>query len=89
MYDALTSRTRSLRQKTNAMIRTSYLRKQIFLPQDHGSWVFIFSPLFIGLFLGGKFTFASLSLTLATIAAFLLRQPVTMAVAVGAESEVC
>lgn len=58
----------------------SYFRKQIFLPQDHGSWVFIFSPLLIGLFLGGRFSFASLSLVIASVAAFLLRQPITMAV---------
>jgi hypothetical protein len=61
-------------------MRTSYLRKQVFLPQDHGSWVFIFSPLLIGLFAGAKFTFASLSLTIASIAAFLMRQPITIAV---------
>lgn len=63
-------------------MRTSYLRKQIFLPQDHGSWVFIFSPLIIGLFAGASFTFASLSLTIAAIAAFLIRQPITIAVKV-------
>ena len=57
-----------------------YLRKQIFLPQDHGSWVFIFSPLLIGIFAGGHFSLASLSLAIAAIAAFLLRQPITMAV---------
>jgi hypothetical protein len=57
-----------------------YLRKQIFLPQDHGSWVFIFSPLLIGLFAGGRFTFASLNLVIAAIAAFLVRQPITVAV---------
>jgi hypothetical protein len=61
-------------------MRTSYFRKQIFLPQDHGSWVFIFSPLLIGLFLGGKFTLASFSLVIASVAAFLFRQPVTIAV---------
>jgi hypothetical protein len=61
-------------------MRRSYFRKQISLPQDHGSWVFILSPLLIGLFLGGKFTFASLSLLIASIAAFLLRQPITIAV---------
>jgi len=55
-------------------------RKQIFLPQDHGSWVFIFSPLLIGLFAGGRFTFGSFSLIAAAIAAFLIRQPITMAV---------
>lgn len=58
----------------------SYLRKQICLPQDHGSWVFIFSPLLIGLFAGGRFTFASLYLVVAAIGAFLIRQPVTVAV---------
>ena len=63
-------------------MQTSYFRKQIFLPQDHGSWVFIFSPLLIGLFLGGKFSFASLSLVVASIAAFLIRQPMTGAVKV-------
>ena len=58
----------------------AYFRKQIFLPQDHGSWVFILSPLFVGLFAGGRFTFASLSLIIAAMVVFLLRQPVTMAV---------
>jgi hypothetical protein len=58
----------------------AYFRKQVFLPQDHGSWVFILSPLFVGLFAGGRFTFASLSLVIAAMAAFLLRQPMTMAV---------
>jgi hypothetical protein len=57
-----------------------YLRKQIYLPQDHGSWVFIFSPLLIGLFAAGRFTPASLSLIVAALAAFLARQPVTIAV---------
>src|SRR6266496_3383937 len=61
-------------------MRTAYFRKQIFLPQDHGSWVFIFSPLLVGLFAGGRFTYASLSLFIAAIAAFLMRQPITMAV---------
>ena len=59
---------------------SAYFRKQIFLPQDHGSWVFIFSPLLVGLFAGGRFTPASLSLVVAAMAAFLLRQPVTIAV---------
>jgi hypothetical protein len=61
-------------------MKASYFRKQIFLPQDHGSWVFIFSPLLIGLFLGGKFSFASLSLLIASNVAFLIRQPITIAV---------
>lgn len=59
---------------------SSYLRRQIALPQDHGSWVFILSPLLVGLFAGGRFSLASLALTIAAMAAFLVRQPVTMAV---------
>jgi hypothetical protein len=58
----------------------TYLRKQIFLPQDHGSWVFILSPLFIGLFAGKHFTFASFNLVIAAMAAFLIRQPLTIVV---------
>jgi len=65
-------------------IRTSYFRRPIFLPQDHGSWVFLFSPLLIGLFLGGNFLSGSLSLVIASIAAFLIRQPITIAVKVYA-----
>lgn len=58
----------------------SFFRKQIYLPQDHGSWVFIFSPLLIGLFAGRQFSIASFYLVLAAIAAFLIRQPITIAV---------
>ena len=58
----------------------SYFRRQIFLPQDHGSWVFIFSPLVVGLFAAQQFTSTSLYLVLAAVAAFLIRQPITMAV---------
>lgn len=57
-----------------------YSRRQIFLPQDHGSWVFIISPLLIGLFAARQFNYASLNLVLAAMAAFLIRQPITMAV---------
>jgi len=60
--------------------RTSLFRKHIALPQDHGSWVFILSPLLIGLFAGGSFSPASINLIVAAMGAFLLRQPVSMAV---------
>jgi len=61
-------------------VTRNFLRKQIFLPQDHGSWVFVLSPLLIGLFAGRQFTSASLSLGIAALAAFLMRQPITIAV---------
>ncbi|HJW90030.1 MAG TPA: YwiC-like family protein [Anaerolineales bacterium] len=58
------------------------LRRHIALPTDHGSWVFLFSPLLIGLFAGGRWTMASLALISAALAAFLIRQPATVAVKV-------
>ena len=57
----------------------SNFRKNIALPQDHGSWVFILSPLFIGFFASEGFSGASIYLIVAAMAAFLIRQPVTIA----------
>ncbi len=57
-----------------------YFRKHIAFPQDHGSWVFLFSPLLIGIFAGGRWTAAMGYLIVAALGAFLLRQPVVMAV---------
>lgn len=53
--------------------------KHVAVPSEHGAWVFLFSPLVIGLALGGLRP-ASLLLVAAALAAFLLRQPVTIAV---------
>jgi hypothetical protein len=61
-------------------IMNKIFRRHIALPQDHGSWVFILSPLLIGLFAGEHFTPASINLILAAMSAFLLRQPVSIAV---------
>jgi hypothetical protein len=57
-----------------------YFVRQIAIPTDHGSWVFLISPLLIGLFAGGAWKLASLYLVMAAMAAFLIRQPVTVAV---------
>jgi hypothetical protein len=57
-------------------------RKHVMFPSDHGSWVFLLSPLLIGLVIGGRFTIASALLVIAALAAFLLRQPLTMIVKV-------
>ncbi|MBL0348454.1 MAG: YwiC-like family protein [Anaerolineales bacterium] len=57
-----------------------YLKKQIALPQDHGSWVFIFSPLLIGIFAGKHFTYATFNLIIAAMSAFMIRQPMTVIV---------
>ena len=60
--------------------RASLLRRHIAIPQDHGSWVFILSPLLIGLFAGEHFTPASINLIIAAMGVFLLRQPVSIMV---------
>jgi hypothetical protein len=62
----------------NMKIRQLF-KRVIALPQDHGSWVFLFSPLIIGLFAGQNFSTGSLALTIAAITAFLIRQPVSIA----------
>ncbi|MGD8403858.1 MAG: YwiC-like family protein [Anaerolineales bacterium] len=60
--------------------RATFFRSHIAMPQDHGSWVFILSPLLIGLFAGGTIKPASINLIIAAMGAFLLRQPVSIAV---------
>lgn len=59
---------------------SSLFKRHIALPQDHGSWVFILSPLLIGLFAGKHFSPASIDLIIAALGAFLLRQPLSIAV---------
>jgi hypothetical protein len=63
-----------------SLLPSQVLRRHIALPSDHGSWVFLFSPLLIGLFAGGSWSIASLYLVIAALSAFLVRQPVTMLV---------
>jgi len=61
---------------------TTYLRRHIALPGEHGAWVFILSPLLIGIFAGEAWTLATTYLVVAAMAAFLIRQPVTTVVKV-------
>jgi hypothetical protein len=66
-----------LKDKVNIKT-TSYFQRHIALPTDHGSWVFLFSPMLIGLFAAKNWSVATLYLTIAALAAFLIRQPVTI-----------
>ncbi len=50
--------------------------KHISIPSEHGAWIFLLSPLMIGLLLGG-FSNGSLPLIIAMLSAFLVRQPLT------------
>ena len=59
-----------------------YCRKHVAITQVHGSWVFLFSPLLIGLFAGGRATAASGFFVLLAVSAFMFRQPLTIAVKV-------
>ena len=58
----------------------SLFRAHIAVPQDHGSWVFMLTPLLVGLFAGEHFTPASINLIVASMGAFLIRQPVSIMV---------
>ncbi len=58
----------------------SFFVRHIAIPQDHGSWVFLLSPLLIGSFAGGTLGWASVFLIVTAMMAFLIRQPVTVAV---------
>jgi hypothetical protein len=53
------------------------LNSNIAIPQDHGSWVFLISPLLIGLFAAPNWSRATLLLIITSLAAFLVRQPIT------------
>ena len=55
-------------------------RRHVALPADHGSWIFLLSPLLIGLFAGGRWSIITLYLVVASLAAFLARQPLTIIV---------
>lgn len=66
----------------NTLTSLQLWRKHIALPQDHGSWVFLLSPLIVGLFASGKWTPGMPVLVLAAMTAFLVRQPLTVIVKV-------
>jgi hypothetical protein len=60
----------------------SLFRRSVAWPSDHGSWVFITSPLVIGLAVGGRITVPSLYLVIAVLGGFLVRQPITTCIKV-------
>jgi hypothetical protein len=71
---------RFLWEYNQSVSKSNYFNRQIALPQDHGAWVFILSPLLVGIFAGRTFTYASLALVIAAMAAFLIRQPLAVMV---------
>lgn len=61
-------------------MQSRLFRKHVAIPQDHGSWVFILSPLLIGIFAGQTFNYATFNLIVAAMCMFMLRQPLTVLV---------
>ncbi|MEK6220927.1 MAG: YwiC-like family protein [Chloroflexota bacterium] len=62
----------------------SVFQRNIAIPQDHGAWVFLLSPLLIGLFIGKGNVGDVKYLVIAALAAFLVRQPITIIVKIFA-----
>ena len=60
--------------------RTTIWRKHYAIPADHGSWTWWIGPVAIGLAAGGRPGWLVVSLCIAALAAFLMHQPVTIAV---------
>jgi len=67
-------------EMTRDKFMRKYFRRHIALTHEHGSWVFLLSPLLIGIFIGGRWSIPLLYLILAVLAGFLIRQPVTILV---------
>jgi hypothetical protein len=68
--------------RTNRKPKARILQKHIALPTDHGSWVFLLSPLIIGLAVAQTWNPASFWVVLAAFSAFLIRQPLIVVVKV-------
>jgi hypothetical protein len=66
----------------SSLHRYDLLKRHVALPQDHGSWVFILSPLFIGILAGRSWSAATAVLIITCMAAFLMRQPLSIVVKV-------
>ncbi len=58
------------------------LRKYAAVPAEHGSWVFLFSPLLTGMILGRAWRLEGWLLAVTALSGFMLRQPVTLLVKV-------
>jgi hypothetical protein len=59
---------------------SAIFKRQIALPSDHGSWVFLLSPLLIGLFAGDAWDIRGTVFLLLCLSAFLIRQPISMVI---------
>lgn len=56
------------------------LHRHVALPAEHGAWAFLLLPLVVGLAAGGRWSVVSVYLIVAAVSAFLIRQPITLAI---------
>lgn len=66
------------------MIPQRFRKRRIALPYDHGAYALFLGPLVIGLAAGARWHVACVYLVVASSAAFLMRQPLTILVMIGA-----
>jgi len=59
-----------------------FFKRNIAITNEHGSWVFLLSPLLIGIFAGGNWSTPLTYLIIASLSGFLIRQPITIALKV-------
>jgi hypothetical protein len=59
---------------------SSLFKRQIAIPSDHGSWVFLLVPLVIGLYAGNGWDINGLMFLFLGLSAFLVRQPISMGI---------
>jgi hypothetical protein len=57
-------------------------RRHIALTNEYGAWVFLLSPLIIGIFAGGAWSFTTGYLVVAALVGFLIRHPITIIIKV-------
>lgn len=56
-----------------------FFKRNIAITNEHGSWVFLLSPLLIGIFAGKNWSTPLTYLIIALLSGFLIRQPITIA----------
>ena len=59
-----------------------FFKRNIAITNEHGSWVFLLSPLLIGIFAGKNWSIPLTYLIIASLSGFLIRQPITIALKV-------
>jgi hypothetical protein len=64
------------------MSKTGFFHHRFILPQEHGSWIWWIGPFILGVAAAGQWTQNLLMLFIAMLAAFLIRQPLTILVKV-------